>query len=118
MAKAFTDTKQIQAKSTMLAHPLLGAPIALTTDASDYTVRAVHEQLVGDSSALMSGNTALLTANSLASTPLSAISGLPPPRQPNLRPGQNRPLVALRSHMLPPRLPGTGSVVVYLTYGN
>ncbi|KAJ8410604.1 hypothetical protein AAFF_G00195080 [Aldrovandia affinis] len=36
MAKAFVDTKQALVNATMLAHPLPGAPIALTTDASDY----------------------------------------------------------------------------------
>ena len=29
----------------MLAHPVPGAPISLTTDASDYAIGAVHEQL-------------------------------------------------------------------------
>ncbi|KAJ8415040.1 hypothetical protein AAFF_G00007380 [Aldrovandia affinis] len=47
MAKAFVDTKQALANTTMLAHPLPGAQISLTTDASDYVVGAVHEQLVG-----------------------------------------------------------------------
>ncbi|KAJ8391458.1 hypothetical protein AAFF_G00089320 [Aldrovandia affinis] len=47
MAKAFIDTKQALANATMLAHPLPGTPIKLTTDASDYTAGAVHKQLVG-----------------------------------------------------------------------
>ncbi|KAJ8400780.1 hypothetical protein AAFF_G00391340 [Aldrovandia affinis] len=76
MAKAFMDTKQALAYATMLAHPLPGAPIALTTDASDYAIAAVLKQLVGGvwrplaffSSAPTSRNTTRLTANSLAST--------------------------------------------------
>ena len=43
---AFGDTKRALAEATMLAHPLPAALIALTTDASDYAVGAVHEQLV------------------------------------------------------------------------
>ena len=35
---AFGDTKRALARVTMLAHPLPAAPIALTTDASDYAV--------------------------------------------------------------------------------
>ncbi|KAJ8404037.1 hypothetical protein AAFF_G00343870 [Aldrovandia affinis] len=46
MAKAFTDTKQALANATMLVHPIPGVPIALTTDALDYAVGMVHEQLV------------------------------------------------------------------------
>lgn len=46
MDRAFKGTKQALAKAAMLAHPLPEAPIALTTDASDYAVGAVYEQLV------------------------------------------------------------------------
>ena len=35
---AFGDTKRALAGATMLVHPLPAAPIALTTDASDYAV--------------------------------------------------------------------------------
>ncbi|GAA6090401.1 uncharacterized protein K02A2.6-like [Tachysurus ichikawai] len=54
----------------MLSHPIPDAPIAITTDASDYAVGAVHKQLVDGvwqlafsvaSSAQMSTSTALLT---------------------------------------------------------
>ncbi|KAJ8387700.1 hypothetical protein AAFF_G00151310 [Aldrovandia affinis] len=38
MTKAFTDTKQTFANVTLLAHLLPNAPIALTTDTSDYAV--------------------------------------------------------------------------------
>ena len=43
---AFRAAKDSLANATMLAHPLPGAPIAITTDASDYAVGAVHEQWV------------------------------------------------------------------------
>ena len=46
--KAFVDAKTALAKAAMLAHPASSAPIALTTDASDYAVGAVYEQWVGD----------------------------------------------------------------------
>ncbi|KAJ8395403.1 hypothetical protein AAFF_G00033880 [Aldrovandia affinis] len=39
------DSKQALANATMLAHPLPGTPIALTTNASHYAFGAVHEQL-------------------------------------------------------------------------
>ncbi|XP_075328775.1 tripartite motif-containing protein 16-like [Odontesthes bonariensis] len=42
--KAFVDAKTALAKAAMLAHPASSAPIALTTDASDYAVGAVYEQ--------------------------------------------------------------------------
>ena len=42
--KAFRETKNALANSTVLAHPTPNAPIAITTDASDYAVGAVHEQ--------------------------------------------------------------------------
>uniref|UniRef100_UPI00358DDCD4 uncharacterized protein n=1 Tax=Myxine glutinosa TaxID=7769 RepID=UPI00358DDCD4 len=44
MATAFTNAKLALASATMLAHPSPDAPIALTTDALDYAVGAVHEQ--------------------------------------------------------------------------
>lgn len=47
MSKAFSDTKEALASATMLTHPVPGASVALTTDASDYAVGAVYEQLVG-----------------------------------------------------------------------
>uniref|UniRef100_A0A8C5DEF6 Gypsy retrotransposon integrase-like protein 1 n=1 Tax=Gouania willdenowi TaxID=441366 RepID=A0A8C5DEF6_GOUWI len=46
-AKAFEDTKAALCQATMLVHPSPGAPVALTTDASDYAVGAVFEQWVG-----------------------------------------------------------------------
>ncbi|KAL1256232.1 hypothetical protein QQF64_011777 [Cirrhinus molitorella] len=45
--KAFTDTKAALANAAMLAHPLPAAPIAITSDASDYAVVAVYEQWAG-----------------------------------------------------------------------
>ncbi|KAJ8415608.1 hypothetical protein AAFF_G00425880 [Aldrovandia affinis] len=42
----FKDTKAALAQAAMLAHPHT-APIAITTDASDYAVGAVYEQWVG-----------------------------------------------------------------------
>lgn len=42
---AFTDTKKALASATMLAPSSLDAPIAITTDVTDYPVGAVHEQL-------------------------------------------------------------------------
>ena len=47
MARAFTDIKVVLANVSILVHPLPAAPIALTTDTSDYAISAVHEQLVG-----------------------------------------------------------------------
>ncbi|KAJ8401708.1 hypothetical protein AAFF_G00376790 [Aldrovandia affinis] len=44
---AFKDTKAALAQAAMLAHPSHTAPIAITTDASDYAVGAVYEQWVG-----------------------------------------------------------------------
>lgn len=44
--KAFCDTKAALCGAAMLAHPCPGAPVALTTDASDYAVGAVFEQWV------------------------------------------------------------------------
>ncbi|KAG7456393.1 Retrovirus-related Pol poly from transposon [Solea senegalensis] len=45
--KAFADTKAALANASMLAHPSPTAPIAITSDASDYAVGAVYEQWVG-----------------------------------------------------------------------
>ncbi|XP_059361850.1 uncharacterized protein LOC132101153 [Carassius carassius] len=45
--KAFDATKAALANATMLAHPSPTAPIAITSDASDYAVGAVYEQWVG-----------------------------------------------------------------------
>ena len=44
---AFTAAKAALADAALLAHPSPAAPIALTTDASDYAVGAVCEQWVG-----------------------------------------------------------------------
>ncbi|XP_027002198.2 uncharacterized protein LOC113642761 [Tachysurus fulvidraco] len=46
MTKSFVDAKLALAQATMLSHPVPDAPIAITTDASDCAVGAVHEQLV------------------------------------------------------------------------
>ncbi len=46
MTKSFEDAKLAIAQATMLSHPIPDAPIAITTDASDCAVGAVHEQLV------------------------------------------------------------------------
>ena len=43
---AFKQIKSALAQAALLAHPSLTAPIAITTDASDYAVGAVHEQWV------------------------------------------------------------------------
>jgi len=44
--RAFVDAKAALANATMLAHPSPKAPLAITTDALDYAVGAVHEQWV------------------------------------------------------------------------
>ena len=46
-AEAFDATKAALCQAAMLAHPRPDAPVALTTDASDYAVGAVYEQWVG-----------------------------------------------------------------------
>lgn len=46
MGKAFEDTKKALVTATLLAHPRHGAPISLTTDASDQAVGAVLQQWV------------------------------------------------------------------------
>ena len=43
---AFKATKDALSQAAMLAHPSPKASIAITTDASDYAVGAVHEQWV------------------------------------------------------------------------
>lgn len=45
MCKAFNDGKNALSNATMLAHPCLNSPLALTSDASDQAVGAVLEQL-------------------------------------------------------------------------
>lgn len=63
--KAFWATKNALTNAALLAHPLFNALIALTTDASDYTVGMVCEQwahrawqpLAFFSSAIMKGRT-------------------------------------------------------------
>lgn len=47
MAAAFDAAKTALANAALLAHPSPTAPVALTTDASDYAVGAVCEQWVG-----------------------------------------------------------------------
>ena len=47
MDKAFAAAKTALANAALLAHPSPTAPVALTTDASDYAVGAVCEQWVG-----------------------------------------------------------------------
>ncbi len=46
MQSAFEETKQALAKATLLCHPDPKAPIALTTDASDFALGGVLEQKV------------------------------------------------------------------------
>lgn len=45
--QAFEDAKAALANTALLAHPSAAAPVALTTDASDFAVGAVCEQWVG-----------------------------------------------------------------------
>lgn len=45
---AFVACKETLAKATLLAHPKLGAKLSLVCDASDHTVGAALQQLVGD----------------------------------------------------------------------
>lgn len=47
MLKVFGDTKAALTGATMLSHPVPGASMALTVDASDYAIGTVFEQLVG-----------------------------------------------------------------------
>ena len=44
--KAFEEAKNALSQATLLHHPVPGAPIALTTDASDIAIGAVLEQQV------------------------------------------------------------------------
>ncbi|XP_057695302.1 uncharacterized protein LOC130917681 [Corythoichthys intestinalis] len=46
LLSAFETTKAALGQATLLAHPLPEAPVALTTDASDFAVGAVYEQWV------------------------------------------------------------------------
>ena len=46
MVQAFKNTKDALAKQTLLHHPVKDAPIALTSDASDFAMGAVLEQRV------------------------------------------------------------------------
>ena len=48
LSDAFSNAKRILADATMLSHPVPGARIALTVDASNVAVGAALEQLVGD----------------------------------------------------------------------
>ena len=48
MEKSFLDAKSALISATMLVHPLAGAPISLTTDASDTAIGAVLQQRVGE----------------------------------------------------------------------
>ena len=43
MIQAFKDTKDSLAKQTLLHHPIKDAPIAVTSDVSDFTIGAVLE---------------------------------------------------------------------------
>ena len=49
MDVAFHQAKAALSDATMLAHPRVGAPIALTADASDFAIGAVLEQFVDQS---------------------------------------------------------------------
>ena len=49
LTDAFNTAKKLLADATMLSHPLPGARIALTLDASEVAVGAALEQLAGDS---------------------------------------------------------------------
>ena len=44
--KAFEEAKNALSQATLLHHPVPGAPIALTTDASDIAIGAVLEQQI------------------------------------------------------------------------
>lgn len=46
--KAFEDTKECLAQATLLAHPALGAPLTIFTDASDFAIGASLQQKIGD----------------------------------------------------------------------
>jgi hypothetical protein len=46
MAQAFTDCKQSLSTATLLAHPVIGVDLALSTDASDFSIGACLQQRV------------------------------------------------------------------------
>uniref|UniRef100_A0A1A8BUR6 Gypsy retrotransposon integrase 1 n=1 Tax=Nothobranchius kadleci TaxID=1051664 RepID=A0A1A8BUR6_NOTKA len=47
MLRVFDEAKMALADAALLAHSTPGAPVALTTDASDFAIGGVCEQLVG-----------------------------------------------------------------------
>ena len=49
MSKAFNSTKTALTEATLLSHPRQGAPLSLTTDASDQAIGAVLQQYVNNS---------------------------------------------------------------------
>ena len=49
MSKAFDATKKALAEATLLSHPHHGAPLSITTDASDLAIGAVLQQFVHNS---------------------------------------------------------------------
>ena len=49
MSKAFDATKKALAEATLLSHPHHGAPLSITTDASDLAIGAVLKQFVNNS---------------------------------------------------------------------
>jgi hypothetical protein len=48
MAQAFTDCKQSLSTATLLAHPVIGIDLALSTDASDFSIGACLQQRVNN----------------------------------------------------------------------
>jgi hypothetical protein len=48
MAQAFTDCKQSFSTATLLAHPVIGVDLALSTDASDFSIGACLQQRVNN----------------------------------------------------------------------
>jgi hypothetical protein len=48
MAQAFTDCKQSLSTATLLAHPVIGVDLALSTDASDFSIGACLQQRVNN----------------------------------------------------------------------
>jgi predicted aspartyl protease len=48
MAQAFTDCKQSLSTATLLAHPIIGVDLALSTDASDFSIGACLQQRVNN----------------------------------------------------------------------
>ena len=49
MSKAFDATKKALAEATLLSHPHHGAPLSITTDASDLAIGAVLQQFINNS---------------------------------------------------------------------